>query len=424
LLKWKKPPGFRLHHSGPPYPFSYRIHPYGELSSFPNDRTTISWDNLDGWNTENVQISIFLKAILDAGLEESASKSLNVGASHPRLPVYSTWSEKVVYCLVNTLSSLEFDGLLSKHDCSALSLTHPALTRPSQKLMLRNLLLKTDLQIRNALDALRIHHDLLPLVDALHLDSRMASVASSRTSNELVNLVSPWLTEISISSNGSAEGVSHFESMAFSPGLRSIAVRSAQSSMASPRAMPWPLYWMKHDGLFNLKHFLLAGVDLHFDSTAEWVSGLESFTLEHCHVHSSGENSVSLLHVLKGSQATLRSLRLTSVEGVSPESVKDTIHACPSLEHLRLSNVCQRTCPPISLRSALAGKSFVTLLVSDSGFGDYSGFTCERKSSSHLWYGENGEDWDRTHYDHWLLTLHVKYHDGGSYESFKSDDED
>src|ERR1700691_2873275 len=104
LRRWEEPPAFKSHSSGPPYPFPYRIHPYCELASYPKEQSTIgcvSWDNYDAWNTENVQIAIFLKRTLDAGLELSAS-SLN-DLSHPGLPVYSSWSDKATFYLVSTV---------------------------------------------------------------------------------------------------------------------------------------------------------------------------------------------------------------------------------------------------------------------------------------------------------------------------------
>jgi len=129
---------------------------------------------------------------------------------------------------------------------------------------------------------------------------------------------------------------------------------------------------------------------------------------------------------LKGSVTTIRSLKLVSVVGISPESVKDTIQACyASLEHLHLSEVCQQANPPVSLRTALAGKSLVTFVVEKSGFVDIAGFPCEQKSNRQVWYGE-GENWDifggRTHFDHWLMTMHLHYHDGDPYTPFASDD--
>jgi hypothetical protein len=45
----------------------------------------------------------------------------------------------------------------------------------------------------------------------------------------------------------------------------------------------WPIHWMKYGGFYNLKHLVLAGVNLHFDSGADWVS---SFVLEHCSLRS------------------------------------------------------------------------------------------------------------------------------------------
>ena len=435
LRGWEELPTFDSCYSGSPYPFPYRIHPYCELASYPKELSvtgSVSWNSLDGWNTENVQIAMFLKAILDAGLEPSVSASLNDHSSHPRLPVYSLWSEKAAFYLVSTVITSAFDGLLSHHDCSALSLTHPALTRPAQRLMIRHLSVKTDLQVRNALDALQVHHDLLPLVDVLHLDTRISDAASLPTCSALVRLLSPWLVDISIASDGSAQVASYLDTVAFSPGLRSIALHSMQSSHGAPGGISWPLHWMKHGGFDNLKHFVLIGVDLYFDSNTEWVSGLESFELEHCHLRSvdtSGGNSnkVSLLHVLKGSVATLRSLKLVSIVGICPESVKGTIQACSaSLQHLHLSEVCQRANPPVSLHTALASISLVTCFVMNSGFVDFEGFPCRQKSNRRVWYGEGGDDWDifggRTHFDHWSMTMRLHYHDGDPYTPFASDD--
>jgi hypothetical protein len=173
LRTWEDPMAFESHSSGPPYPFPYRIHPYCELASYPMEESTIdcvSWHNYDAWNTENVQIASFLKRTLDASLELTAP-SLTDHLSRPRFTVYSSWSDKATFYLVSILITPAFDGLLSHDDCSALALTHPALTRPAQRLMLRHLLVKTDLQVRNVFDPLRVHHDLLPLVDTLHLDT-------------------------------------------------------------------------------------------------------------------------------------------------------------------------------------------------------------------------------------------------------------
>ncbi|KIM81814.1 hypothetical protein PILCRDRAFT_8481 [Piloderma croceum F 1598] len=432
LRRWEESAVFESDFSGPPYPFPYRIHPYCELASYPMEESNIdcvSWDNYDAWNTENVQIAAFLKRILDAGLEPS---SLTDHLSHHGLPVYSSWSDKATFYLVSILITPAFDGLLSHDDCSALTLIHPALTRPAQRLMLRHLSVKTDLQVRNVFDALRVHHDLLPLVDTLHLDTRISDEVSSPTCRALVDLVSPWLVEIAIVSDGSAQVASYLDSVAFAPGLRSITLRSMQSLHAAPGGILWPLYWMKHGGFDNLKHFVLVGVDLYFDSGTEWISSLESFELEHCCLRFVGESGddgikVSLLHVLSGSVTTIRSLKLVSVAGISPESVKDTIQACyASLEHLHLSEVCQRANPPVSLRTALSGKSLVTFVVENSGFVDFAGFRCEQKSNRQVWYGEGGEDWDllggRTHFDHWSMTMRLHYHDGDSYTPFVSDD--
>ena len=181
--------------------------------------SSVSWDSLEGWNTENVQIATFLKGILDAGLEPSVSASLNDHSSHPRLPVYSMWSEKAAFYLISTMITPAFDGLLSYHDCSALSLTHPALTRPTQWLMLHCLSVKTDLQVWNALDALQVHHDLLPLVDVLHLDTRISNTASLPTCSALVRLISPWLVDIIIMSDRLAQVASYLGSVEFSSGL-------------------------------------------------------------------------------------------------------------------------------------------------------------------------------------------------------------
>jgi hypothetical protein len=107
--------------------------------------------------------------------------------------MYNSWSERVAFRLVSIVLAPAFEGLLSYHDCSALSLTHPVLTRSTsaQRLMLRHLSINTGLQVRNALGALQVHHDLLPLVDTLHLDTRMSDVASLPTCSALLNLVSP-----------------------------------------------------------------------------------------------------------------------------------------------------------------------------------------------------------------------------------------
>lgn len=380
---------FESHSSGPPYPFPYRIHSYCELASYPMEESTItcvSWDNYDAWNTENVQIAAFLKQTLDAGLELGAS-SQNDHLSHPRLPVYSLWSDKATFYLVTILFTPAFDGLLSHDDCLALSLTHPALTRPAQRLMLRHLLVKTDLQVRDVFNALQAHHDLLLLVDTLHLDTRISNEASSLICCALVDLISPWLAEITIVSDGSVQVASYLDSVGFSPGLRSISLRSMQSPHAAPGRMSWPLYWMKHGGFDNLRHFVLVGVNLHFDSGAMWISSLESFELEHCClrlVGESGDNGVevSLLDILGGSVSTMLSLKLVSVAGISPESVRDTIEKCrASLEHLHLSEICQQANPPVSLCTALSGASLVTLVIENSGFVDFSDFRCKNPAS-------------------------------------------
>jgi hypothetical protein len=89
------------------------------------------------------------------------------------------------------------------------------------------------------------------------------------------------------------------------------------------------------------------------------------------------------------------------------------------LEHLHLSEVCQRANPPVSLRIALTGKSLVKFVVENSGFVGFAGFSCEQKSNRQVWYGKGGEDWDllggRTHFDHWLMTMHLHYRDGDPY---------
>jgi hypothetical protein len=393
------------------------------------EESTIAWDNYDAWNTENVQIAAFLKHTLDAGLELGALSQND--HLHPRLPVFSSCSDKATFYLVSILITPAFHGLLSHDDCLALSLTHPALTRPAQRLMLRHLLVKTDLQVRNMFDALRVHYDLLPLVDTLHLDTRISDEASSLICRALVDVITPWLVEITIISDGSAQVASYLDSVAFSPGLRSISLRSMQSPYAAPGGISWPLYWMKHGGFDNLRHFALVGVNLHFDSGAMWISSLESFELEHCCLRlvESGDNGieVSLLDVLGGSVSTMRSLKLVSVAGISPESVRDTIEKCrTSLEHLHLSEICQRANPPVSLCTALFGASLVTLVVENSGFLDFSDFPCKQISNRQVWYGDGGEDWDllggRTHFDHWIMTLHLHYHDSSSYTPFASDD--
>jgi len=125
-------------------------------------------------------------------------------------------------------------------------------------------------------------------------------------------------------SSGSVQVANYLD---YSPGLRSIALRSMH---AAPGGISWPLYWTKHGGFHNLKHFVLVGVDLYFDSGTEWVASLESFEIEHCCLRSVGESGgtgkeVSLLHVLKGSVTTICSLKLVSMGGISPETVKDTI---------------------------------------------------------------------------------------------------
>jgi hypothetical protein len=146
-------------------------------------------------------------------------------------------------------------------------------------------------------------------------------------------------------SDGSPQVVGCLDSVAFSPGLCSITLHSIQSPHTASGGILWPLYWMKHGGFDNL--FVLVGVDLCFDSCTEWVAGLESFGLEHCCLRSVDEsrdigNEVSLLDILNGSVTTVHSLKLISMAGIRPESVKDTIQACcASLQHLHLSEICQ-----------------------------------------------------------------------------------
>jgi hypothetical protein len=253
-----------------------------------------------------------------------------------------------------------FDGLLSCHDCSALSLMHPALTRPTQWLMLCCFSVKTNLHVQNMLNPSQVHHTLLPLVDILHLDTQISNAASLPTRSTPMHLVSPWLVDISTVGDGSAQVASDLDSVAFSPGLQLITLHSMQSSHGAMRRILWPLHWMKHGDFDNLKHFALIGVNLYFNSHTEWVSGLESFELEHCHLYSvdtsrGNGNRVSLLHVLQGSVATLHSLKLVSIVGVCLESVKGVIRAHSALlQHLHLSEVCQWTNLPVSLQTALA----------------------------------------------------------------------
>jgi hypothetical protein len=166
------------------------------------------------------------------------------------------------------------------------------------------------------------------LLGTVHIvDTWISDAASLSTCSVLVRLLSPWLFDISIMSARSAQVASYLDSVAFSPGLQSITLHSMQSPHGTPGGISWPLHWMKHGGFDNLKHFVLAGVNLYFDSYTKWVSGLESFELEHFHlgsINTSGGNGneVSLLHVLGGSVATLHSLKLVSIVGICLESVK------------------------------------------------------------------------------------------------------
>jgi hypothetical protein len=89
------------------------------------------------------------------------------------------------------------------------------------------------------------------------------------------------------------------------------------SLRALSTGISWPLHWMKYGGFCNLKHLVLAVVNLHFDSGADWVS---SFVLEHCSLRSvtqSGDvgDEISLLNVLDGSFTVVCSLKLTYLRG-------------------------------------------------------------------------------------------------------------